>query len=114
MILFHVLVFTIIVAVLSHIYLRYGRKGRMLEALPGPPALPIFGNLFQFLVSKTGAKIQNFLFFLRFFDMIIFFILEDLTPLMDECCKLYKPLCRLRAFHLSGVMILNPDDAEVN
>ncbi|KAK0182441.1 hypothetical protein PV327_000583 [Microctonus hyperodae] len=61
-----------------------------LDKIPGPPALPVLGNVIQFIGSS--AK--------------IWIILRSLA-------KEYYPIYRVRSPLLSVVNIINPDDAEI-
>ncbi|XP_011705616.1 PREDICTED: cytochrome P450 4C1-like, partial [Wasmannia auropunctata] len=50
-----ILVLLIIFVVLAYnYYIHYGRNGRLINLLPGPPGYPIVGNAFQYLSSREN------------------------------------------------------------
>lgn len=43
---------------LHYIILHYGRYGRIMNSIPGPPILPIIGNIHHALLSSSKEKMQ--------------------------------------------------------
>lgn len=43
---------------LVYIYLKTKRASDLADKFPGPPALPILGNIFNFSASSTEGKIK--------------------------------------------------------
>lgn len=54
------IVLTIILTAI-HCFLKYSRKGRYLDKVPGPYAYPIIGNAPQFMGSRRKKLNQTFL-----------------------------------------------------
>lgn len=68
-------VLTAIVAVI-HCFVRYGRKGRFLDKIPGPVAFPIIGNAPQYIGSPSkSTKSIN----------LIFFVMKNLHSSLKFC-----------------------------
>ena len=49
------LVFTILGLIVFHYYTHYGRRGKIINKIPGPKIIPIFGNALQYNLP-TGMK----------------------------------------------------------
>ncbi|KZC13846.1 PREDICTED: cytochrome P450 4C1-like [Dufourea novaeangliae] len=80
----------IVLGVLSHFFiLHYRRFGRMVNNIPGPQVMPIFGNLIAFQVSSA-----------------------ELWNMVREMNRTYYPIFRLWGFTEPFLNIRHPDDLE--
>ncbi|XP_018394023.1 PREDICTED: cytochrome P450 4C1-like isoform X2 [Cyphomyrmex costatus] len=70
-------------------YVHYGKNGRLINLIPGPPGYPIFGNTFQLLVSR-----------------------EKQWNTVVSVSNQYYPISKAWAFFLANVMIRHPDDIQ--
>uniref|UniRef100_UPI003B63730A cytochrome P450 4C1-like n=1 Tax=Odontomachus brunneus TaxID=486640 RepID=UPI003B63730A len=79
----------VIIAFAYNCYVHYSRFGRLIDQLPGPKAIPVFGNILQLQVST-----------------------EKLWDLLIKLPNQYYPIFRFWAFHIPAVSIRHPDDLE--
>ncbi|XP_025268732.1 cytochrome P450 4C1-like [Camponotus floridanus] len=70
-------------------YINYERNWRLIKLIPGPPGLPIVGNVFQFHVSA-----------------------EELWKLFYTLHNEYYPIFKVWSFSIFVVSIRHPDDLE--
>ncbi|XP_025266590.1 cytochrome P450 4C1-like isoform X1 [Camponotus floridanus] len=70
-------------------YVHYGKKGRLLHLIPGPPSVPIFGNIFLFSVSAV-----------------------EQWKLLCTLCDKYYPIFKIWGLLVFAVLIRHPDDLE--
>ncbi|XP_018393740.1 PREDICTED: cytochrome P450 4C1-like [Cyphomyrmex costatus] len=70
-------------------YMHYGKKGRLINLIPGPPGYPIVGNAFEILGSRKEQ-----------WDILI------------ELTNRYHPIYKLWASYYPVIMISHPDDVE--
>ncbi|KAJ8675053.1 hypothetical protein QAD02_010839 [Eretmocerus hayati] len=75
--------------ILFHLYAFCGKKGRMTNKLPGPPCLPVIGNLHLLNVN-----------------------LVRMAQLLDEWADRYYPVYRLWVGSKAVIHIRHPDDCE--
>ncbi|KAL6262130.1 hypothetical protein P5V15_007230 [Pogonomyrmex californicus] len=80
------LIFTLLI---YNYYINYGRNGRLINLLPGPPGYPIIGCVLEFLVSR-----------------------EDLWKLLMTYQDQYYPILKMWNFFLPIISIRHPDDME--
>ncbi|XP_014486912.1 PREDICTED: cytochrome P450 4C1-like [Dinoponera quadriceps] len=76
-------------ALLHHYIVRFGKKGRLIDHIPGPTTLPIIGNIHIFWSQSA----------------------EELWCLMRNYLNKY-PICRYWIFTIPNVSITDPDDVE--
>lgn len=54
---FITILFLFIVMFLAyHYYVHYEKKGRLIDLIPGPPFIPIFGNILEYQVPHSKLK----------------------------------------------------------
>ncbi|XP_033345725.1 cytochrome P450 4C1-like [Bombus vosnesenskii] len=75
---------------LHYIILHYGKYGRILNSLPGPPILPIIGNVHHALVSSSNLWI-----------------------FMNKMSDQYYPIFKLWGFTAALVHTRHPDDFQI-
>ncbi|KAL6419102.1 hypothetical protein ACFW04_011568 [Cataglyphis niger] len=85
-----ILLLSMFILLLYYYYVHYGRNGRLLNLVPGPPGHPIVGNAIEFNVSAEGQwKIY--------------------ISLTDK----YYPIFKLWSCFMYFVFIRHPDDMEI-
>ncbi|XP_020289256.1 cytochrome P450 4C1-like [Pseudomyrmex gracilis] len=85
------LVLVIILLLLIHQYnLHYGKKGRLLNRIPGPPTLPVLGNSLRSAVPNKK-------------------LLQTICKVQDQ----YYPIARAWICHMPFVLIRHPDDMKI-
>ncbi|XP_011706454.1 PREDICTED: cytochrome P450 4C1-like [Wasmannia auropunctata] len=83
------LLFIFIILVCNY-YVHYGRKGRLINLIPGPRGYPIIGNVLQYLGSR-----------------------EEIWKLVVELQDQYYPIVKGWQLFYPLVCIRHPDDLEV-
>ncbi|XP_070157527.1 cytochrome P450 4C1-like [Polyergus mexicanus] len=84
-----ILLLSVFIFMIYYCYVRYGRKGRLLNLLPGPLGYPIAGNAF-----------------------LVFASAEELWILLHSLCDTYYPIFKVWSFFTYAVSIRHPDDLE--
>ncbi|XP_034175885.2 cytochrome P450 4C1 [Osmia lignaria lignaria] len=85
-----VILLLVLLGVIVHFFtLHYGKLGRMMNSIPGPQAIPIFGNLLTLQVSS-----------------------HDLWKIMRKMSNQYYPIYRLWSFTMPFLNIRHPNDIE--
>lgn len=87
---FGVLAFFFFAMIVHFCIVHFGKLGRLINAIPGPQALPLLGNMYSFQVSST-----------------------DLWTLLRNLGDQYYPIYRLWGFTSSFLNIRHPKDIEV-
>ncbi|KAJ8686716.1 hypothetical protein QAD02_022510 [Eretmocerus hayati] len=82
--------FISVTLVLFHLFVFCGRKGRLVNKVPGPPTLPVLGNLWSLNVSTV-----------KLFD------------LLREWADEYYPSFRIWVGTEAAIFIRHPDDVEI-
>ncbi|KAL6418322.1 hypothetical protein ACFW04_012207 [Cataglyphis niger] len=83
------LLLSMFILLLYYYYVHYGRNGRLLNLVPGPPALPIVGNGIEFNVSA-----------------------EEIWKRFFSIADKYYPIYKLWSLFTYFVSIRHPDDLE--
>ncbi|XP_070168003.1 cytochrome P450 4C1-like [Polyergus mexicanus] len=85
-----ILLASMFILMIYYYYVHYGRNGRLVNLLPGPPGHSIAGNASQAYISA-----------------------EEQWKLMCNLSNKYYPIFKFRTFFMYGVAILHPNDLEV-
>ncbi|KAL6416378.1 hypothetical protein ACFW04_013527 [Cataglyphis niger] len=85
-----ILLLSMFILLLYYYYVHYGRNGRLLNLVPGPPAHPIIGNAIQFNVS-----------------------VEEIWKLFISLSDKYYPIFKVWSCFTYYVLIRHPDDMEI-
>jgi len=54
-----ILLFLLFIALIYNYYIHYGKNGRLINRIPGPPGYPIFGNALEYACSRGKLKFLN-------------------------------------------------------
>ncbi|XP_072762553.1 uncharacterized protein [Anoplolepis gracilipes] len=84
-----ILLLFIFILLVCNYYMHYGRNGRLINLIPGPPGLPIFGYVLQVQISA-----------------------EKLMKLLFKVTNKYYPILKIWLFFMPVVSIRHPDDVE--
>ncbi|XP_076647597.1 cytochrome P450 4C1 [Halictus rubicundus] len=87
---FTILAFILLGTILHFVIVHFSKHGRLINAIPGPQALPLLGNMYSFQVSST-----------------------DLWSLVRNLSDQYYPIFRLWGFAMPFLNIRHPKDIEV-
>lgn len=87
---FGILAFFFFGMIVHFAIVHFGKLGRLINAIPGPQALPLLGNMYNFQVSST-----------------------DLWTLLRNLSDQYYPIYRLWGFTVPFLNIRHPKDIEV-
>jgi len=52
----------ILIILVYNYYVHHGRKGRLINLIPGPAGYPIFGNILQYLCSRGKLKFNSMMY----------------------------------------------------
>ncbi|KAL6418341.1 hypothetical protein ACFW04_012209 [Cataglyphis niger] len=85
-----ILLLSMFILLLYYYYVHYGRNGRLLNLVPGPPGHPIIGNAIQFNVS-----------------------VEEIWKLFISLFDKYYPIFKVWSCFIYCVCIRHPDDMEI-
>ncbi|XP_011066198.1 PREDICTED: cytochrome P450 4C1 [Acromyrmex echinatior] len=85
-----VLILFVIILLSYYYYVHYGRNGRLINLIPGPPGYPIIGNTLLLQGSREN-------------------LWKRLITITDK----YYPICKIWTFFIPIVSIRDPDDMEV-
>ncbi|KOX68726.1 hypothetical protein WN51_06963 [Melipona quadrifasciata] len=85
-----ILFFLFLLTSLHYVILHYGRFGKLINLLPGPRILPIFGNIHHLQIS-----------------------LSKFWSLLEQMNIQYYPIYKLWTFWNAYVQIQHPDDFEI-
>ncbi|XP_076756472.1 cytochrome P450 4C1-like [Xylocopa sonorina] len=84
-----ILLSVVLVIILHYTVLHYGKYGRTINSIPGPPVWPIIGNTYKFQIS-----------------------VENVWKLIREMGKQYYPIYKVWSFTMPYLNINHPDDIE--
>lgn len=92
---FTLIIFTLLLSCIFmylHYYIiRHGKYGQIIDRIPGPPTVPIFGNLLMFC-NLT---------------------LEEIWQLQETVTKKFSPIFKIWNMAIASVFIFHPDDVQV-
>lgn len=109
---FYILIIFLLLIWIFHVRAIYGKKGKLLRLIPGPPELPFLGNMYHF-----NIPIGMFLHFLieKKTKTCFFFFIDEMWDKFSNYGKIYGPTWKIyMSFLYWSVMINHPDDLEVS
>ncbi|XP_051172445.1 uncharacterized protein LOC127288825 [Leptopilina boulardi] len=88
--LFFIFLFFIILLAIVHFSIHHGRKGKLVNKIPGPKTIPVLGNLHQFALPT-----------------------DKLWTAQRELCRDYYPISRMWIGNMCGIGICHPDYIQI-